>query len=368
MTLPPLPLPAGITARLVRTETGLDQHLLEAGDPKAPLLLLLHGFPELAFSWRHVMPRLAEAGYWVVAPDLRGFGRTTGWEQGYDVDLSAFAIPMLVRDNVALVRALGRDATHATIGHDYGSPVTAWTALIRPDIAPRAVMMSAPFGGPPPIAQRPDPVHEDLLALERPRKHYQWYYATRPAERDMLEAPQGLETFLRAYFHMKSADWAPNAPQRLAGWTAEELARMPTYYVMDAAETMAETVAPHLPSAEEIAACRWMSAADMAVYAAEYARSGLQGGLNHYRCATSPRYRRDLSLWQGRRIEGPSLFIAGRQDWGWAQVPGALEAMETRATADYRGTRMIESAGHWVQQEQPDAVVQAVLQFLDQTS
>ncbi len=367
MTLSPLPLPGGITARQVRTGTGLDQHLLEAGDRRAPLLLLLHGFPELAFSWRHVMPRLADAGFWVVAPDLRGYGRTSGWEGGYDIDLSSFSMPMMVRDNVALVRALGREATHATIGHDYGAPVTAWTALIRPDIAPRAVMMSSPFAGPPAIAQQPDPVHDALLALPRPRKHYQWYYATRPAERDMLQAPQGLQAFLRAYFHMKSADWAQNAPQRLAGWSAEELARMPTYYIMDAGETMAETVAHQMPGPEAIDACRWMTEAEMAVYAAEYARTGLQGGLNHYRCATAPRFRRDLSLWHGRRIEGPTLFLAGRQDWGWAQFPGALEAMETQATADHRGTRLIEGAGHWVQQEQPEAVVEALLRFLEET-
>lgn len=368
MPLPSLPLPPGITSRYVETGTGLAQHVLEAGDADRPLLLLLHGFPELAFSWRHVMPALAGAGFWVVAPDLRGFGRTTGWERGYDCDLSSFSLPNMVRDNVALVRALGRDGAHALIGHDYGAPVAAWTALIRPDLAPRSVLMSAPFGGPPAIAARADPVHGDMLALERPRRHYQWYYSTRPAERDMLDAPQGLHAFLRAYFHMKSADWGPNVPYRLNGWTAEELAKMPTYYIMDAHETMAETVAHHMPSAQQVAACRWMTEADMAVYAEEYSRSGLQGGLNHYRCSTSPTFRRDLSLWNGRQIEGPAMFIAGRRDWGWAQAPGALEAMEARACADFRGTRFIEGAGHWVQQEQPEAVADAVLGFLAETA
>ena len=130
--LPPVPLPDGIGSVRVQTESGLDQHYLHAGDPGRPLLLLLHGFPEIAFSWRRVMGPLAEAGYHVVAPDQRGYGRTTGWEGDFDGDLSAYAVPNLVRDQVAFVRAIGRPV-HAVIGHDYGSPVACWSALIRPE-------------------------------------------------------------------------------------------------------------------------------------------------------------------------------------------------------------------------------------------
>ncbi len=362
--LAPIPLPDGVTSRQIATEAGLDMHVLEAGAPDRPLLLLLHGFPELAFSWRRVMPALAEAGFWVVAPDQRGYGRTTGWDGDYDGDLHAFALPNLVRDQVALIRALGRDHVHAAIGHDFGSPVAAWAALIRPDIFRRAVLMSAPFGGPPAIAQKPDPVHADLAALDRPRKHYQWYYATRAAAPNMENPPQGFHAFLRAYFHMKSADWAPNHPHPLTGWTAEELAKLPTYYVMNLAEDMPATVAPEMPGAEQIAACDWLPDQALAFYAAEFARTGFQGGLNWYRCGTSPDFRRDLSVYDGRAIEVPVMFIAGAADWGYRQVPGALEAMETTACADYRGTHLIAGAGHWVQQEQPRAVVEKVLGFL----
>ena len=362
--LPPLPLPDGIHSRTVTTDTGLSHHVLSAGNPGDPMLLLLHGFPELAFSWRHVMVPLAEAGYHVVAPDQRGYGRTTGWEPGYDCDLSAYSLPNRARDAVALVRALGRDHVHACIGHDYGAHVTAYAGLLRPDVFRRIACMSAPFGGPPAIARRPDQVHDDMLALDRPRKHYQWYYSTRPADTDMLHAPQGVHAFLRAYFHMKSADWAPNTPHALAGWTADELARMPTYYIMDADADMASTVAPHMPSEAEVSACRWMTEEAMAVYAAEYARTGFQAALNSYRCGTDPLYQRDLSLYHGVPIPVPTTFIAGQQDWGWAQVPGALERMETTACSDYRGTHLIDGAGHWVQQEQPAAVVEILLDFL----
>ncbi|MEM9139646.1 MAG: alpha/beta fold hydrolase, partial [Pseudomonadota bacterium] len=127
----PLPLPEGIETQHVATATGLDQHVLTAGDPGAPMVLLLHGFPELAYSWRHILPGLAEAGYYAVAPDQRGYGRTTGWEEGYDIDLWPFSMPSLVRDAVALVRALGRDRVLGVVGHDFGSPVAAWAALIR---------------------------------------------------------------------------------------------------------------------------------------------------------------------------------------------------------------------------------------------
>ena len=359
--LPPLPLPDGIRSRMIETDTGLSHHVLEAGQPGRPVLLLLHGFPELAFSWRKVMVPLATAGLHVVAPDQRGYGRTTGWVGGYDSDLSAFSMSNLVRDIVALTRALGVDEVHGLIGHDFVSPVAAWAALLRPDIFRRVVCLSAPFGGPPPIGHKEDPVHSELLALDTPRKHYQWYYSTPQAAEDMENAPQGLHAFLRAYFHMKSADWPPNDPYTLDGWRAEELAKMPTYYIMQAGENMAQTVAPHDPGS----GAPWMTDDEMAVYAAEFARTGLQAALNWYRCATSPAFRRDLSVHHGRKIDIPAMFIAGRQDWGWAQVPGSLEKMESDACADYRGTHLIDGAGHWVQQEQPDACVARILDFLD---
>ena len=107
--LPPLPLPRGIRSRIVPGVNGLDVHVLEAGyeGGKQPCLLLLHGFPELAYSWRKVMLPLAELGYHVVAPDQRGYGRTTGWDDRYDADLAPFRMLNLVRDALGLVSALG---------------------------------------------------------------------------------------------------------------------------------------------------------------------------------------------------------------------------------------------------------------------
>jgi len=210
-----------------------------------------------------------------------------------------------------------------------------------------------------------DPVHAALAALPRPRKHYQWYYSTRDAAADMLGAAQGLHAFLRAYFHVKSADWPGNRPYPLSGWTAGELAKLPEYYVMDLGADMPTSVTSAMPSAAEIAACQWLPDDVLAVYTAEFAHTGLQGGPQWYRCGTDPCFARDLSVYAGRRIEVPVTFLSGAADWGTYQRPGALERMEAgESCADYRGTHLIENAGHWVQQEQPEAVVKKILAFL----
>ncbi len=362
-----VPLPAGIRSRMAANGNGLEMHFLEAGFEVRgrPCALLLHGFPELAYSWRRVMPALAKAGYHVVAPDQRGFGRTTGWDPDYDADLSPYRLFNLVRDIMGLLDALGHREVALLAGHDYGASVAAWAAVIRPDIFRRLALMSAPFPGPPDISPQPPParsIHADLAALDRPRKHYHWYYSTPSANSDMQDCPQGVHAFLRAYFHHKSADWSGNRPFRLAGWTAGELARMPTYYIMDLGRTMAETVAEEMPGVEVIAACQWLPDTELAVYAREYERTGFQGGLQWYRCRTSGLFDREQELFSGRRFELPACFISGTADWGVYQTPGALEAMEARAAA-WAGTWLVEGAGHWVQQEQAEAVSARLMAF-----
>ncbi len=375
-SLPDIPLPSTIRSRYVDDINGLRMHVLEAGFETRgrPCLLLLHGFPELAFSWRKVMPALAAAGYHVIAPDQRGYGRTTGWNADYDGDLALFRLPNLVRDALGLVSAFGYRTVDAVIGHDFGSSVAAWCALIRPDVFRSVVTMSAPFAGPPPLAFNtadepakpvpPDPVHRELAALPRPRKHYQWYYSTREANADMHRAPQGVHDFLRAYYHHKSADWKANTPYPLKSWSAGELAKLPTYYVMDLAKDMAATVAEEMPSAAEIAANKWLPDSELAFYNAEYARTGFQGGLQWYRCGTSGQFIPELQTWSGRTIDVPSCFISGKQDWGTYQRPGVFEAMQTKACTKMIGCHLVDGAGHWVQQEQPKEVSSLLLKFL----
>jgi pimeloyl-ACP methyl ester carboxylesterase len=306
--LEPAALPPGIRSRFVSDINGLNMHVLEAGFEAAgrPLVLLLHGFPEIAYSWRRVMLPLAAAGFHVVAPDQRGYGRTTGWDADYDGDLAQFRLLNAVRDALGLVASLGYRSVAAVVGHDFGASVAAWCAVVRPDVFRSVALMSAPFAGPPELSfdtgRNPPPpltgpsIHEALAALARPRKHYQWYYSTRPANAEMWHCPQGVHAFLRAYFHHKSADWKQNRPHRLQSWSADELAKMPTYYIMDLADDMPAAVAKEMPSAAVIAGCKWLPDSELAVYAAEYERNGFQGGLNWYRARTGGRYDSELQL------------------------------------------------------------------------
>ncbi len=373
--LGPDALPSGIRARFVQGINGLTVHMLEAGyeTPGRPCLLLLHGFPELAWSWRKVMMPLAAAGFHVVAPDQRGYGRTTGWDPNYDGDLASFRMLNLVRDAMGLVSALGYRSVEAVVGHDFGASVAAWCAVVRPDVFKRMAIMSAPFAGPPPLpfgtdgkpaAAKAEDIHTALAVLDRPRKHYQWYYSTRPANDDMLHCKQGVHDFLRAYYHHKSADWRGNKPHRLASWTAAELAKMPTYYIMDRDWDMAATVAAEMPSAAQAAICPWLTEAELRFYSDEYKRTGFQGGLQWYRCRTENVGQAELQIFSGRTIDIPSLFVAGSSDWGVYQAPGNIEKMRESVCTRMIGCHLLDGAGHWVQQEQPEQVTRLLLELL----
>src|ERR1700733_646075 len=288
-------LPAGVRSRMVESGTGLNMHVLEAGFEvkDRPCVVLLHGFPELAYSWRKVMPALAAAGFHVVAPDQRGYGRTSGSDDGYDGDLASFHLLHLVQDTLGLLAALKVRRVAAVVGHDFGSPVAAWCALLHPGVFQSLVLLSAPFSGAPrprefgtrsPLAG----IADSLAALHPPRKHYQAYYSTRAANADMQDCPQGIHAFLRAYYHCKSADWKQNTPFPLKSWAADELAKMPKYYIMDWDMGMAETVAELAPTPAEVSVCAWLPDDELRIYSEEFARRSFQGGLQWYRNATDP--------------------------------------------------------------------------------
>ena len=369
-------LPSQIRSNVCKGVNGLDIHYLEAGfeGKNKPLIVLLHGFPELSYSWRKIILPLSESGYHVVAPDQRGFGATTGWDNSYVSDLSSYYQVNLVRDILGFVSALGYAKVASIIGHDSGAAVAGWSALIRPDIYNSVVLMT-PFAGASvlpidtskklSIYKDPvDTISEDLAALPRPRKHYQHYYRTRMANSDITNSEDGLASFIRAYYHHKSADWENNDPFPLASWTAEELAKMPTYYIMDLNDTMAEAVAKHMPTSQEIASCKWLSEDELQVYVSEYGRTGFQGGLNWYRSGGSEGNKRALELFSGMKMQVPAMFVAGRQDWGIYQRPGAIDRMKEEVCTSMDNMHLVDNAGHWVQQEQPEAVLEHLSSFL----
>ena len=267
-------------------------------------MLLLHGFPELAYSWRKVMPPLAAAGFHVVAPDQRGYGRTTGWSADYDGDLRPFRMLNAVRDALGLVSALGYRSVAAVVGHDFGASVAAWCALVRPDVFRSVALMSAPFAGPPALpfdtadaaaagTCRGADIHAALASstgrasitngIIRPGRPMTTCGTARRActpscaPISTTRAPTGRGN-------------RPHPLQSLDRRGAGARCRPTTSWICD--DDMAETVAPVMPSAAEIAACRWLPDSELAVYTAEYARNGFQGGLQLVPLAHRRRSRR----------------------------------------------------------------------------
>jgi pimeloyl-ACP methyl ester carboxylesterase len=391
----------------------LTEHPLMTADTtnpnsKPPLVILLHGFPELAYSWRKNIVPLAKAGYHVVAPDQRGYGLTvpvshsenlkTTSRVTYKDDLRPYHVLNLAADVIALILALDYEKAHAVVGHDFGSSVAAWTALVRSDMVGRVVLMSAPFGGPPNplevenVKRKEDSraylVDANLRNLATPRKHYIVYYSTPVANDEMISPPEGLGAFLRAYYHVKSADWEGNGepiPGRLAlkldastlqHTPKQELFKavalamevLPHYYIMPVNLTMPQAVRSHHPSATS-APCTWLTDEELQAYTRIFEKTGFQGGLNRYRAMTDETWNADagVRVMGAKKIEVPMRFIAGVMDWGTWQMPGVVEKMRSESVV--RGGIkdedfvIVDGAGHWVQQERPEEVTRALLEF-----
>lgn len=401
-TLPPLRLPQGVTSRFIDT-TALNFHVLESvpknvGASRPPLILCVHGFPELAYSWRYILPRLADKGYYAVAFDQRGYGRTHSPNRK-SIPGHTFRPLSLIKDTIVLVQALGYSHIHTIVGHDFGAVTATYMTLARgsaapPDFVRSLVLMSHPWKGVPPIpfntspnphlpspqaqetasdpyAKSRDPkVHDSLANIpDRPRKHYKWYYCTRPSANEMTY-PTGapLHTFLRGYFHLKSADWSGNhnpPPHPLKSWTAPELAKMPHYYIMPRDSTMREAVELDMKDQPPSTfGTNWLSDDDLAVYVEEYSRTTFGPPMNWYRIQTNPEAASDSQLFVNRKLSVPMKFVAGKQDWGTYQEPGAVEAMESGRSVEagcYLGTVLVDGAGHWVNQEKWERCVEEIL-------
>jgi pimeloyl-ACP methyl ester carboxylesterase len=367
-------LPPGIRSRRVDNNNGVTLHLLEAGfeTPGRPCVVLLHGFPELAYTWRKQLLPLAQAGFHVIAPDLRGYGRSVTTPVAFHDDLLPYSMLNRVTDVLGLVRALGYEKVAAVVGHDWGSPTAAWCGLVRPDVFQSVVLMSTPFAGTPSLpldtanrsreAVSGAGIDRQLAALPKPRKHYLTYSASPGANDDMWRAPQGVHDLLRALYHFKSADWPGNKPFALKSGAPSELARMPAYYIMDLDKGIAETMATAMPSKAEIAACRWLTEQELRVYSSEYVRTGFQGGLNSYRIFADAKY--SARGFAGRTIDVPSCFIGGASEWGVYQSPGAFEEMQRGACTRLLGVHLIAGAGHSLGEEQPEKVNRVLLEFL----
>jgi pimeloyl-ACP methyl ester carboxylesterase len=305
---------------------GIEMFMLEQGD--GPLVLLCHGWPELSYSWRHQMPALAAAGYRVVAPNMRGFGRSSA-----PPDIAAYTIFDTVGDIVALVRALGASKA-VVIGHDWGAPVAWHAALFRPDLFTAVAGLSVP----PPFRGRARPL--DILSDNGITDFY-WQYFQTPGiaeaefERDVALS---MRTLLGRGFSDPKASLFVDRKKGFLGDAKPDLPLPP-----------------------------WLSEDDLAFFIETYRGSGFRGGLNWYR--NIDRNWELTAPWQDAQISQPSLFIAGANDAVVTGLIGAKRVQELdRVLPNLTRKLIIDGAGHWIQQERPEEVNSALIDFLRQAA
>jgi pimeloyl-ACP methyl ester carboxylesterase len=313
---------AGVSERRVATN-GIELNVAERGE--GPLVLLLHGFPESWYSWRHQFAPLAAAGYHVAAPDMRGYGKSDRPRA-----IEAYNQVEIMRDVVGLIPALGHEQA-VVIGHDWGAP-TAWgTALHHPDRVRAVGALSVPF-----MPRSPVPPMAAMRATFEGQFFYQLYFqepgvAEAEFERDIRGC---LAKFL------------------VMGAGETDLSGLPTKGPDD-------DLLSSLPAPESLPG--WLSEADLDFYAGEFSRSGMRGPLNYYR---NHDLTWELTADAPTRIEQPAMFVAGDRDGVIVMAEEALKNMPTHVT-DLRLNELLPGIGHWTQQEAPAEVNDALLRFLE---
>ena len=300
---------------------GIDLFVLEQGE--GPLVVLCHGWPELSYSWRHQISALADAGFHVVAPDMRGFGRSSA-----PAEIGAYTIFDNVGDMVAMVSALGEKQA-VIVGHDWGAPVAWDAAKFRPDIFKKVAGLSVP----PPSRCRKRPL-ESLR--EGGVTNFYWQYFQTPGVAE-AEFERNVALTMRKVLGRGVSDPSAMFITQGKGF-------------LDNISTV-ETL-PH-----------WISEADIAYFTEAYRISGFRGGLNWYR--NLDRNWELTAPWQGARIHQPSLFIAGSRDSVITGLIGAKQVNELeKILPNLQQKLIIDGAGHWVQQERPNEVNAALIAFL----
>lgn len=306
---------------------GITLRIAEQG--RGPLVLLCHGWPELAHSWRHQLPALAAAGYHAVAPDMRGYGGSSAPHE-----IGAYAITDLVGDMVALAAALSQTRA-CIVGHDWGANVAWSAALMRPDLFAAVAAMSVPH--------RPrNPASPPLALLKAAGlEDFYWFYFNREGVPE-AEFEHDIAQAMRKVLVGGSGD-APK-PGSLSLTVPQGAGFL---------DRMADPAT--LPA--------WLTDADIDVFAAAFRKNGLRGPFNWYR--NIDRNWALLAPFQGAQVQPPALFVAGTRD-GVIASPMGRKALDTLADSvpRLRDKLLIEGAGHWIQQERPAEVNAALLRFL----
>ena len=354
-----------LKSRIIKNVNGLNIYILENNVKinTKNVILLLHGFPEISFSYRYIMLLFEKAGYYCIAPDQRGYGQTKS--KGKQT-LNSFSVLNLAKDMCCLMEKLNIDKYHL-IGHDFGAYVSSYLCLLYKKHILSLTLMSMPFPGPPShnnISNLLD-INKKLALLKPKRKHYQYYFSSYGASNNIMKCKQGLKNFLRSYFYFKSFDYKGNKPFKLKNFKAEEISKMPEYYIMKLNFGMAQTVKKFSPSKTEVAKCMWLNDADLKYYVKNYINSGIKNSLSWYKVMLSKKEKlKIINLNLPKSIYVPSIFISGNADWGMYQKPGDLEKMENVFFKNYIGRFIVKQAGHWVQQEQPNETFNLIIKFL----
>lgn len=301
-----------------------------------PLVLLIHGFPESWYSWRHQITALAEAGYRVAAPDMRGYG---GSDKPHDI--AAYAMQEMTADIAGLARALSPDRPAVVVGHDWGAPLAWNSARLFPDVF-SAVAGLAVVYAPPSDVVFIDKMRETFT--DKGRFFYQVYFQDEGlAEAELERDP---EDSVARFLWALSGDAAPD------GWPNRKAHGAPVLEGMARPEELGRG----WPA--------WVAPEDLAYYAAEFKGSGFRGPLNRYR-----NWHRDHAFLSTQAadpvIQQPSLFIGGTEDMVIRMLPSGPAPVLAKGLADLRGCHMLDGIGHWTQQEAPEAVNRHLLTWLD---
>lgn len=299
-------------------------HAVEQGD--GPLVLLVHGFPEGWQSWRHQLPALAAAGFRAVAIDVRGYGESFRPPEVEDYRMLAH-----VADNVAVIHALGAE-TATVIGCDWGSPIAAASALLRPDVFTAVGLLGVPYT--PRAQMRPT----EAFALAGGDEEFYVSYFQEPGRAE-AEIHADVRSWLRG-FYVALAGEPPEAP----GW-----------FTVPPGGAMRDRLPLDAPLPD------WITEAEFDAHATELERNGLTGPLNRYR--NVDRDWEDLAAFDGGQIRQPAIFIAGARD---TSVMWLAEAIERQAEwlPGLTGSHLLEGCGHWVQQERADEVNALLVEWL----
>ena len=360
-----------IYKRIIAGINGLNYFITYSGKinkKKSNVILFLHGFPELAYSYRYLLKYFAKEGYYCIAPDQRGYGKTKTINDSKNI-VTHYSIFNLTKDIYSLLFNLGIMKVHI-VGHDFGSYVAGYFTLLYPNYVKSIAIMSMPFSAGTDDKVKFDirKINKNLKSLRPAKKHYQVYFSGKTANKNMTYCKQGVFNFLRAYYHFKSYDYEKNKPHELINSSLSQLTKMPEYYIMSNNLGMAQTVKKYMPSQSQIKKCLWLSDNDLKVYADSFIKNSFQGPLNWYKMMLSKKENKNIkNLSLPNYITLPCIFLAGKADWGIYQKPWQLNNMK-KLFKNFYGTTIIENAGHWVQQEQPKKTFEAINNFYKRIS